>query len=331
MANIYELIAPVTALNTVNSTYISSIPHVPSILQSNPKKGKQYSTSYVKVKHDFGSLRMKEFISNFLNNKNSLVSKATPIKDTISYNFKADIEKFEFVNKASKEDLKKVKPEEYFGKRIVDGFIYDFDRRAIHRIESKSENGMYFYDRLESQPMINMNDYKGIFINKKYLPILDSKMIDISETTLFEEHQQKGAEAEILKQTDSPISDKNPPNEEDINEEAVNEEAVNEEAVNESTEPQPKFKINRRRPRKTTIENFKKSIVDDWDAEQKLIKICLSVLRDYDGVQIAKYAEEFEDPQTILDLTEKHRGKNTEAFTYIDILVDYIQNYYLNH
>lgn len=321
MANINQLIAPVTSFNTVNSTFITSTPYIPSILQSNPKKGKQYSTSYVKVKHDFGSLRMKEFISNFLNNKNSLVSKATPIKDTISYNFKADIEKLEFINNASKEDLKKIKPEEYFGKRIVDGFIYDFDRRAIHRIESKSENGMYFYDRLESQPMINMNDYKGIFINKKYLPILDSKMIDISETPTFEEHQQKGAEAEILKQTDSPISDKNPPNEE----------AVNEEAVNESTEPQPKFKINRRRPRKTTIENFKKSIVDDWDAEQKLIKICLSVLKDYDGVQIAKYAEEFEDPQTILDLAEKHREKNTEAFTYIDILVEYIQNYYLNH
>lgn len=327
MANINQLIAPVTSLNTVNSIFISSIPHVPSILQSKPKKGKQYSTSYVKVKHDFGSLRMKEFISNFLNNKNSLVSKATPIKDTVSYNFKADIEKLEFINNASKEDLKKVKPEDYFGKRVVDGFIYDFDRRVIHRIESKSENGMYFYDRLESQPMINMNDYKGIFINKKYLPILDSNLMDTSETTLFEEHQQKGVEPEILKQTASIFLDKHHPKKE---EEEIAMQSRSEAVENETEEPQSKYKIITRVPRASTIQRLLDKLGDPHEAEVELIKRCIKIIKDYEGLQAAKSAEIYDDFNTIIERADQYRKYNQGAFMYIDALMEFIQDYYFN-
>lgn len=313
MANINQLIAPVTSLNTVNSTFISSTPYIPSILQSNPKKGKQYSTSYVKVKQDFGSLRMKEFISNFLNNKNSLVSKATPIKDTISYNFKADIEKVEFINNASKEDLKKIKPEDYFGKRIVDGFIYDFDRRVIHRIESITNDGMYLYDRLESQPMINMNDYKGIFINKKYPPILESNILDTSDTPLFEEHQRKGVDGEFVKKMPA-FLDMHYHKKEEVD--------------NETEEPQSKYKVVTRVPRASTIKKLLDKMENDEEAAEELRKRCIKVIKDYEGLQAAKSAEIYDDDYTLIERADQYREYNQGALMYIDALVEYIQDYY---
>lgn len=319
MANIYELIAPVTSLNTVNSTFITSTPHAPSILQSTPKKGKQYSTSYVKVKQDFGSLRMKEFISNFLNNKNSLVSKATPIKDTVSYNFKADIEKLEFINNASKEDLKKIKPEDYFGKRVVDDFIYDFDRRVIHRIESNTKDGMYLYNRLESQPMINMNDYKGIFINKKYPPILESNLMDTSETTVFEEHQQEGPSPEFIKNTKEYL-DKYYPKEE---------ENVNETEEEQSSQSQSEYKVVTRIPRESTIQKLIDKMKGPFEAEEELRKRCIKIIKDYEGVIPAKHAKE-EDSYTLIEKADKYRKYNEGALMYIDALLEYIQDYYLN-
>lgn len=316
MANINQLIAPVTSFNTVNSTFITSTPYIPSILQSNPKKGKQYSTSYVKVKHDFGSLRMKEFISNFLNNNKSLVSKATPIKDTISYNFKADIEKLEFINNASKEDLKKIKPEDYFGKRVVDDFIYDFDRRVIHRIESNTKDGMYLYNRLESQPMINMNDYKGIFINKKYPPILESNLMDTSETTVFEEHQRKGVEGELIKNTPA-FLDKHYPKKEE------------EEVVNETEDPQREYKVVTRVPRASTIQKVLDKMKDDEDAAAELRKRCIKVIKDYEGPQAAKSAI-YDDDYTLIERADQYREYNQGALMYIDALLEYIQDYHFN-
>lgn len=320
MANIYELIAPVTSLNTVNSTFITSTPYIPSILQSTPKKGKQYSTSYVKVKQDFGSLRMKEFISNFLNNKNSLVSKATPIKDTISYNFKADIEKLEFINNASKEDLKKIKPEDYFGKRVVDDFIYDFDRRVIYRIESNTKDGMYLYNRLESQPMINMNDYKGIFINKKYPPILESNLMDTSETTVFEEHQQKGASPELIKNTQEYLDKYYP-----VEEEEIASQSRSEAAVNETEESQSEYKYVTRIPRESTIQKLIDKMKGPYEAEQELRKRCIKIIRDYEGVITAKHATQ-EDSYTLIEKADKYRQYNEGALMYIDALLEYIYN-----
>lgn len=327
MANINQLIAPVTSLNTVNSIFISSIPHVPSIIQANPKKGKQYSSSYVKVKQDFGSLRMKEFISNFLNNKNSLVSKATPIKDTISYNFKADIEKVEFINNASKEDLKKIKPEDYFGKRVVDGFIYDFDRRAIHRIESITSEGMYTYDRLESQPMINMYDYKGVFINKKNTPILDSSMIDTSDTTLFEEHQQRGPAAEILRKKAEPFLEKHNELQVEEVEQPEQQQTEQQTAQQQPEQSRRKLKIVTRIPRASTIQKVLDSMKDDEDAARELRRRCIKMIKDYEGLQAAKSAEIYDDDYTLIERADQYREYNKGSMMYIDALLEYIHNY----
>ena len=213
--------------------------------------------------------------------------------------------------------MKKVKPEEYFGKRIVDGFIYDFDTRVIHHIESKSEDGMYLYDRLESQPMMNMNDYKGIFINKKYPPIIGSNMLDTSDTPLFEEHQRKGVDGEFIKNTPTFLGKYN----------TIEEEAVDETKKEQSSQARRKIKIITRIPRASSIQKVLDNMKDDEEAAEELRKRCIKVIKDYEGPQSAKSASIFDDDYTLIEKSNKYREYNEGALMYIDALMEYIYNY----
>ena len=176
MADINQLIEPITPSNTVNSINIYKIDYLPNVFV-NPRKikGKKYNDSakYVKNNPKIGQLKIKQFVSPILKSHWGLVSKAVKIKNTISLNTEND--KYMFIRNASKEDLKKIKYDNYFGIRVSDTDLYDFDRRMIYHDIQKdpNENDVVIIDRNNAEPMIDLSKYKNVFIDKNnFKPIL---------------------------------------------------------------------------------------------------------------------------------------------------------------
>ena len=174
MADINQLIEPITPSNTVNSINIYKIDYLPNVFV-NPRKikGKKYENNYVKINPKIGQLKIKQFVSPILKSHWGLVSKAVKIKNTISLNTEND--KYMFIKNASKEDLKKIKYDNYFGIRVSDTDLYDFDRRMIyHDIQrDPNENDVVIIDRNNAEPMIDLSKYKNVFIDKNnFKPIL---------------------------------------------------------------------------------------------------------------------------------------------------------------
>ena len=175
MADINQLIEPITHSNTVNSINIYKVDYLPNVF-TNPRKikGKKYNDSakYVNVNPKIGQLKIKQFVSPILKSHWGLVSKAVKIKNTISLNTEND--KSMFVKNASKEDLKKIKYDNYFGIRVSDTDLYDFDRRMVyHDIQrDPNDDDVVIIDRNNAEPMLDLSKYKNVFIDKNtYKPI----------------------------------------------------------------------------------------------------------------------------------------------------------------
>ena len=202
MADINQLIEPVTPSNTVNSINIYKIDYLPNVYV-NPRKikGKKYENNYVKINPKIGQLKIKQFVSPILKSHWGLVSKAVKIKNTVSLNTEND--KYMFIKNASKEDLKKIKYDNYFGIRVSDTDLYDFDRRMVyHDIKrDPDDNDVVIIDRNNSEPMIDLSKYKNVFIDKNnFKPILryyikDNYDEDIPE---FIGKQQDGVTGSII-------------------------------------------------------------------------------------------------------------------------------------
>lgn len=208
MADINQLIEPVTENNIVNSINIaSSKKHFNNFfLDTNFIKSKKYSDSYVDTNNKIGQLKIKKFVNTRLfNTPYSIVSKAVKQKQVISLN--TDNDKYMFIKNASREDLKKIKYYDYFGIRYdkEDKKIYDFDRRVIyHNVEKDPEDddGLII-DKEDSEPMLDPFKYKYVFIDKhKFIPI---KRYYVKEKESIEENnpefinkQQNGVESEII-------------------------------------------------------------------------------------------------------------------------------------
>ena len=217
MADINQLIEPITPSNTVNSINIYKIDYLPNVYV-NPRKikGKKYENNYVKINPKIGQLKIKQFVSPILKSHWGLVSKAVKIKNTISLNTEND--KYMFVLHASKEDLKKIKYDNYFGIRVSNTDLYDFDRRIIyHDIKRNPEdNDIVIIDRNNAEPMIDLSKYKNVFIDKNnFKPILRYYIDEYydEDTPEFIGKQQDGVTGSmILPNTDNtpkqlPVSD----------------------------------------------------------------------------------------------------------------------------
>ena len=173
MADINQLIEPITHSNTVNSINIYKIDYLPNVYV-NPRKikGKKLNESYIQTNPKIGQLKIKQFVSPILKSHWGLVSKAVKIKNTISLNTEND--KLMFVRNASKEDLKKIKYDNYFGIRVSDTDLFDFDRRMVyHDIQrDPNDDDVVIIDRNNAEPMLDLSKYKNIFIDKNtYKPI----------------------------------------------------------------------------------------------------------------------------------------------------------------
>ena len=173
MADINQLIEPITPSNTVNSINIYKVDYLPNVF-TNPRKikGRKYNNDYIIPNPKIGQLKIKQFVSPILKSYWGLVSKAVKIKNTISLNTEND--KYMFVKNASKEDLKKIKYDNYFGIRVSDTDLYDFDRRMVyHDIQRDPEdNDVVIIDRNNAEPMLDLSKYKNVFIDKNtYKPI----------------------------------------------------------------------------------------------------------------------------------------------------------------
>ena len=174
MADINQLIEPITPSNTVNSINIYKIDYLPNVYV-NPRKikGRKYDDKYVLTDPKIGQLKIKQFVSSTLKSHWGLVSKAVKIKNTVSLNTEND--KYMFIRNASKEDLKKIKYDNYFGIRVSDTDLYDFDRRMIYHDIQKdpNDNDVVIIDRNNAEPMIDLSKYKNVFIDKNnFKPIL---------------------------------------------------------------------------------------------------------------------------------------------------------------
>ena len=174
MADINQLIEPVTPSNTVNSINIYKVDYLPNVYV-NPRKikGKKYSNDYIIPNPKIGQLKIKQFVSSILKSHWGLVSKAVKIKNTVSLNTEND--KYLYVLHASKEDLRKIKYDNYFGIRVSSTDLYDFDRRRIyHDIKrDPNNNDVVIIDRNNAEPMIDLSKYKNVFIDKNnFKPIL---------------------------------------------------------------------------------------------------------------------------------------------------------------
>ena len=174
MADINQLIEPVTPSNTVNSINIYKVDYLPNVYV-NPRKikGRKYDDKYVLTDPKIGQLKIKQFVSSTLKSHWGLVSKAVKIKNTVSLNTEND--KYMFIKNASKEDLKKIKYDNYFGIRVSNTDLYDFDRRMIyHDIQrDPNENDVVIIDKNNAEPMIDLSKYKNVFIDKNnFKPIL---------------------------------------------------------------------------------------------------------------------------------------------------------------
>ena len=213
MADINQLIEPITPSNTVNSINIykedysdfwnASASYLPNVFAVNKRKikGKKYSNDYIITNPKIGQLKIKQFVSPILKSHWGLVSKAVKIKNTISLNTEND--KYMFVLHASKEDLKKIKYDNYFGIRVSNTDLYDFDRRMIyHDIQrDPNNNDVVIIDRNNAEPMIDLSKYKNVFIDKNnFKPILRYYVDEYydEDTPEFIGKQQDGATGSII-------------------------------------------------------------------------------------------------------------------------------------
>ena len=199
MANIQKLLEPVNRENTVNIINIYKEDYLPNIYV-NPKKikGKQYSNNYIITDPKVGERKIKDFVNSRLQGPFGIVSKAVSIKKKF-FLPKTDVEKYMFILTASKEDLKKIKPEDYFGLRLSNNTLFDFDQKRIfHNVEVDKE-GRITIDKEDSEAMFDMLKYQTIFINKKnYKPIQRYNVNFDYETPNFVIKQQEGAEPSFV-------------------------------------------------------------------------------------------------------------------------------------
>ena len=202
MADINQLIEPITPSNTVNSINIYKVDYLPNVYV-NPRKikGRKYNDKYVLTDPKIGQLKIKQFVSSTLKSHWGLVSKAVKIKNTVSLNTEND--KYMFVLHASKEDLKKIKYDNYFGLRVSNTDLYDFDRRMIyHDIKrDPNNNDVVIINRNNSEPMIDLSKYKNVFIDKNnFKPILRYYIDEYVEEEIpeFIGKQQDGVTGSII-------------------------------------------------------------------------------------------------------------------------------------
>lgn len=202
MTDINQLIEPITPNNTVNTINIYKEDYLPNVfINPNKTKGKQYENKYVITDPKIGQQKIKQFISSTLKSQWGLVSKAVYQKDTISLN--TEIDKYMFMQNASKEDLKKIKYTDYFGLRVSDTDLYDFDRRMIyHNIQrDPDDNNVVIIDRNNAEPIIDLSKYKSIFIDKnEYKPIMRYYVKDFYDEDIpeFIGKQQDGITGSII-------------------------------------------------------------------------------------------------------------------------------------
>ena len=199
MANIQKLLEPINRENTVNIINIYKEDYLPNIYV-NPKKikGKQYSNNYIITDPKVGEQKIKDFVNSRLPGPFSIVSKAVSVKKKF-FLPKTDVEKYMFILTASKEDLKKIKPEDYFGLRLSNNTLFDFDQKRIFHNVEVDEEGRITIDKEDSEPMFDMLKYQTIFINKKnYKPIQRYNVNFDYETPNFVIKQQEGAEPSFV-------------------------------------------------------------------------------------------------------------------------------------
>ena len=209
MADINQLIEPITPSNTVNSINIYKVDYLPNVFAVNKRKikGRKYDDKYINVNPKIGQLKIKQFVSPILKSHWGLVSKAVKIKNTVSLNTEND--KYMFVLHASKEDLKKIKYDNYFGIRVSNTDLYDFDRRMIyHDIKrDPNNNDVVIIDRNNAEPMIDLSKYKNIFIDKNnFKPILRYYIDEYydEDTPEFIGKQQEGVTGSIILPDNTP-------------------------------------------------------------------------------------------------------------------------------
>ena len=194
MANIQKLLEPINRENTVNIINIYKEDYLPNIYV-NPKKikGKQYSNNYIITDPKVGEQKIKDFVNSRLQGPFGIVSKAVSIKKKF-FLPKTDVEKYMFILTASKEDLKKIKPEDYFGLRLSNNTLFDFDQKRIFHNVEVDEEGRITIDKEDSEPMFDMLKYQTIFINKKnYKPVQRYNIVFDYDTPNFVTKQQEGA------------------------------------------------------------------------------------------------------------------------------------------
>ena len=199
MANIQKLLEPINRENTVNIINIYKEDYLPNIYV-NPKKikGKHYSNNYIITDPKVGERKIKDFVNSRLQGPFGIVSKAVSIKKKF-FLPKTDVEKYMFILTASKEDLKKIKPEDYFGLRLSNNTLFDFDQKRIFHNVEVDEEGRITIDKEDSEPMFDMLKYQTIFINKKnYKPIQRYNVNFDYETPNFVIKQQEGAEPSFV-------------------------------------------------------------------------------------------------------------------------------------
>ena len=199
MANIQKLLEPINRENTVNIINIYKEDYLPNIYV-NPKKikGKHYSNNYIITDPKVGERKIKDFVNSRLQGPFGIVSKAVSIKKKF-FLPKTDVEKYMFILTASKEDLKKIKPEDYFGLRLSNNTLFDFDQKLIFKNVEVDEEGRITIDKDDSEPMFDMLKYQTIFINKKnYKPIQRYNVNFDYETPNFVIKQQEGAEPSFV-------------------------------------------------------------------------------------------------------------------------------------
>ena len=199
MANLQKLLEPINSKNTVNIINIYKEDYLPNIYV-NPKKikGKHYSNNYIITDPKVGERKIKDFVNSRLQGPFSIVSKAVSIKKKF-FLPKTDVEKYMFILTASKEDLKKIKPEDYFGLRLSNNTLFDFDQKRIFHNVEVDEEGRITIDKEDSEPMFDMLKYQTIFINKKnYKPIQRYNVNFDYETPNFVIKQQEGAEPSFV-------------------------------------------------------------------------------------------------------------------------------------
>ena len=252
MADINQLIEPITPSNTVNSINIYKVDYLPNVFAVNKRKikGKKLNESYIQTNPKIGQLKIKQFVSPILKSHWGLVSKAVKIKNTISLNTEND--KYMFVLHASKEDLKKIKYDNYFGIRVSNTDLYDFDRRMIyHDIKrNPNNNDVVIIDRNNAEPMIDLSKYKNVFIDKNnFKPILRYYIDEYydEDTPEFIGKQEDGVTGSIILPNNVNQQDVNQGSEtleqqssyqQDVNQQDVNQQSVNQNRKDNITQEQ---------------------------------------------------------------------------------------------